>query len=262
MNSRPNVSSVNQITQHTFGCLHAPAWTRIRARPARLAYTRRGACWQKWVQSYVGTQRSNPTRPGRHANQPGAGRGLAMAHCAFVPGSAGHGISRGVLGAAGKSALSSWPGFHWLALRCHRVCGLRLRTEKARLPNSNTWSASCRSAQPHPQIEQLDQLGQVIARSQRSFKELIDSFDDVAFATSLDGKIKTVNRRVTELLGSSLRRGNGSSSRRISGRTETRRRGPGSGPLSRKTPLVGSGSRPAESKRRDRSTSIAHSMQL
>jgi PAS domain S-box-containing protein len=52
-----------------------------------------------------------------------------------------------------------------------------------------------------PTDEQLDQLGGVIARSQRSFKELIDSFDDVAFATSLEGKIKTVNRRVTELLG-------------------------------------------------------------
>src|SRR5580700_10386060 len=51
-----------------------------------------------------------------------------------------------------------------------------------------------------PTNEQLDQLGEIIAKSQRSFKELIDSFDDIAFATSLDGKIKTVNRRVTELL--------------------------------------------------------------
>ena len=52
-----------------------------------------------------------------------------------------------------------------------------------------------------PSEEQLDQLGQLIAKSQRSFKELIDSFDDVAFATSLDGKLRTVNRRMTELLG-------------------------------------------------------------
>ena len=52
-----------------------------------------------------------------------------------------------------------------------------------------------------PTDAQLDQIGELIARSQRSFKELIDSFDDIAFATSLDGKIKTVNRRVTELLG-------------------------------------------------------------
>ena len=52
-----------------------------------------------------------------------------------------------------------------------------------------------------PSDEQLDQLSQVIQRSQRSFKELIDSFDDVAFACSLDGKLRTVNRRVTQLLG-------------------------------------------------------------
>ena len=52
----------------------------------------------------------------------------------------------------------------------------------------------------NPSEEQLDQLGQVIARSQRSFKELLDSFDDVAFAMSLDGTLRTVNRRVTQLL--------------------------------------------------------------
>src|SRR2546422_8679329 len=52
-----------------------------------------------------------------------------------------------------------------------------------------------------PTEEQLDQLGQVIRRSQRSFKEPIASFDDVAFAGSLDGTLRTVNRRVTELLG-------------------------------------------------------------
>ncbi|HUE52645.1 MAG TPA: PAS domain S-box protein [Terriglobales bacterium] len=52
-----------------------------------------------------------------------------------------------------------------------------------------------------PSDDQLDQLSQVIARSQRSFKELIDSFDDVAFATSLDGTVRTVNRRMTQQLG-------------------------------------------------------------
>ena len=51
-----------------------------------------------------------------------------------------------------------------------------------------------------PSEEQLDQLSQVIMRSQRSFKELIDAFDDVAFAVSLDGTLRTVNRRVTKLL--------------------------------------------------------------
>ncbi len=52
-----------------------------------------------------------------------------------------------------------------------------------------------------PSEEQLDQLSQVIMRSQRSFKELIDSFDDAACAVSLDGTLRTVNKRVTELAG-------------------------------------------------------------
>jgi PAS domain S-box-containing protein len=51
-----------------------------------------------------------------------------------------------------------------------------------------------------PSEEQLDQLSQVILRSQRSFKELIDSFDDVACAVSLDGTFRTVNRRLTDLV--------------------------------------------------------------
>jgi PAS domain S-box-containing protein len=53
-----------------------------------------------------------------------------------------------------------------------------------------------------PSEEQLDQLSQVILRSQRNFKELIDSFDDPACAVSLDGTLRTVNRRITELTGS------------------------------------------------------------
>ncbi len=51
-----------------------------------------------------------------------------------------------------------------------------------------------------PSEEQLDQLGQMISRSQRNFKELIDSLDDVALAVALDGTLRTVNRRVSEIL--------------------------------------------------------------
>src|SRR5258708_16761885 len=52
-----------------------------------------------------------------------------------------------------------------------------------------------------PSEEQLDQLGQLIMRSQRNFKEIIASMDDAAFAISLDGTLKTVNRRTSETLG-------------------------------------------------------------
>ena len=49
--------------------------------------------------------------------------------------------------------------------------------------------------------EQLDQLSQLILRSQRNFKELIDSLEDVALAVGLDGSLRTVNRRAAEILG-------------------------------------------------------------
>jgi PAS domain S-box-containing protein len=52
-----------------------------------------------------------------------------------------------------------------------------------------------------PSEEQLDQLNELIARSQRSFKELIDSFEDAACAVSLDGTLRTVNKSVSDLLG-------------------------------------------------------------
>jgi PAS domain S-box-containing protein len=55
-----------------------------------------------------------------------------------------------------------------------------------------------------PSEEQLDQLSQVIMRSQRNFKELIDSFDDPACALSLDGTLRTVNRRVAQMTGLSF----------------------------------------------------------
>jgi PAS domain S-box-containing protein len=51
-----------------------------------------------------------------------------------------------------------------------------------------------------PSEEQLDQLNEMIARSQRNFKELIDSIDDAACAVSLDGTLRTVNKRVSQLV--------------------------------------------------------------
>lgn len=52
-----------------------------------------------------------------------------------------------------------------------------------------------------PSEEQLDQFNDLIARSQRSFKELIDSFEDAACALSLDGSFRTVNKSISQLLG-------------------------------------------------------------
>ena len=52
-----------------------------------------------------------------------------------------------------------------------------------------------------PSEDQLDQLNEVIARSQRSFKELIDSLEDTACAVSLDGTLRTVNKSISDLAG-------------------------------------------------------------
>jgi PAS domain S-box-containing protein len=52
-----------------------------------------------------------------------------------------------------------------------------------------------------PSEDQLDQLNEVIARSQRSFKELIDSLEDAACAVSLDGTLRTVNKSISDLAG-------------------------------------------------------------
>lgn len=48
---------------------------------------------------------------------------------------------------------------------------------------------------------QLDQLFDVISRSQQGYRDLIDSFDDVLIALTLQGEIRAVNRIFAELVG-------------------------------------------------------------
>src|SRR6202047_59818 len=49
-----------------------------------------------------------------------------------------------------------------------------------------------------PSEKQMDQLFEVISRSQQGYRDLIDSFDDVLIALSLDGQIRAVNRSFAE----------------------------------------------------------------
>src|ERR1700682_3939386 len=55
-----------------------------------------------------------------------------------------------------------------------------------------------------PSDKQMEQLLEVISRSQQGFRDLIDSFDDLLFALSLDGEVRAVNRSVADLLGASF----------------------------------------------------------
>src|SRR6267143_835587 len=52
-----------------------------------------------------------------------------------------------------------------------------------------------------PSDKQLDQLFEIIARSQQGYRDLIDSFDDVLLALTLDGQIRAVNRSFSDLVG-------------------------------------------------------------
>lgn len=56
-----------------------------------------------------------------------------------------------------------------------------------------------RDAQP-PSDKQLDQLFEIISRSQQGYRDLIDSFDDLLLAMTLDGKIRAVNRSFSDLV--------------------------------------------------------------
>jgi two-component system NtrC family sensor kinase len=55
-----------------------------------------------------------------------------------------------------------------------------------------------------PSDRQLDQLFSVIERSQQGYRDLIDSFDDVLLALTLQGEIRAVNRSFADLVGSSF----------------------------------------------------------
>jgi PAS domain S-box-containing protein len=57
-----------------------------------------------------------------------------------------------------------------------------------------------RDAEP-PSERQFDQLFDRITRSQQGYRDLIDSFDDVLVAVTLEGEIRAVNRRFAELVG-------------------------------------------------------------
>jgi PAS domain S-box-containing protein len=60
-----------------------------------------------------------------------------------------------------------------------------------------------RNAAP-PNEKQLDQLFEVISRSQQGYRDLIDSFDDILLAVSLDGQIRAANRSFADLVGAAF----------------------------------------------------------
>ena len=55
-----------------------------------------------------------------------------------------------------------------------------------------------------PSDQQLDKLFSVIERSQQGYRDLIDSFDDVLVAVTLDGEIRAANRSFADLIGATF----------------------------------------------------------
>src|SRR5215475_7612647 len=60
-----------------------------------------------------------------------------------------------------------------------------------------------RAATP-PSDRQLDKLFSVIERSQQGYRDLIDSFDDVLIAVTLDGEVRAANRSFADMVGASF----------------------------------------------------------
>jgi PAS domain S-box-containing protein len=52
-----------------------------------------------------------------------------------------------------------------------------------------------------PSAEQLERLAEVIANSRQGYRDLIDSLDHLIFTVSLEGEIRTVNQRITQVFG-------------------------------------------------------------
>src|SRR6202521_3914221 len=52
-----------------------------------------------------------------------------------------------------------------------------------------------------PSAEQLEKLAEVIAASRQGYRDLIDSLDHLVFTTSLEGEIRTVNQRISQVFG-------------------------------------------------------------
>src|SRR6267378_3092165 len=55
-----------------------------------------------------------------------------------------------------------------------------------------------------PNEKQLDQLFEVISRSQQGYRDLIDSFDDILLAVTLGGQIRAANRSFADLVGATF----------------------------------------------------------
>lgn len=72
----------------------------------------------------------------------------------------------------------------------------RTRKPRARIPSQQKIEKA-----PPPVTGETEGLFDIVARSQKGFRQLIDSFDRIAFNFSLAGEIRVINRRFAEVVG-------------------------------------------------------------
>jgi len=98
-----------------------------------------------------------------------------------VPG--GKGVAAGVVVVAALFAVYVWQKKRELAELRGFVRGMQARAEAPAT------------------LEQVEQLAEILRKSQEGYRDLIDSFQDSVFALGLDGTIRAANREFAELFG-------------------------------------------------------------
>jgi PAS domain S-box-containing protein len=72
------------------------------------------------------------------------------------------------------------------------------------MPTDDSKYSASQSASPAGSDTKLDKLTETIARSQQSYRELIDSLDQALFTLSIEGEVRVANLRLAEILGASF----------------------------------------------------------
>jgi len=79
---------------------------------------------------------------------------------------------------------------------------VKLWAERQKIAELRGFVRGMQQRQEAPPTEaQLEKLVEVVSQSQQGYRDLIDSFDDLVFTLSLDGRIRAANRSFAEMLG-------------------------------------------------------------
>ena len=123
-----------------------------------------------------------------------------LARDVFAADCAGDGVRAGFVGyrAVADASLrgaADWPGDFDRAFGAH----VWKRTQEISELRGLVQGIEQRDSMP-PDEKQMNQLFDMISRSQQGYRDLIDSFDDILIAVTLEGEIRAVNRSFADLM--------------------------------------------------------------